>query len=141
LSTLGPTPEPAATPDLAGLPIDLRSVAVRRWLAHEIWDRQAATRLRPRHRVDPAAADHQLTVAPGPLITLSQSGSRSLLFVGDRTISMPSEAHPFLAALVTSESPFVRFDLSGLDDASSRVVIDRLLDEGVLVEQSSGRPR
>ena len=141
LSTLEPSIEPGPTPDLAGLQVDLLSVANRRWVAHEIWDRQAATRLRPRHRVAPAAADGQLTVAPGPLITLSRSGSRSLLFIGDRTISMPDEAHPFLVALLSGEGPFTRAHLPGLDDASSRVVIDRLLDEGVLVEQSAERPR
>jgi len=109
-------------------------------VAHEIWDRQAATRLRPLESVDPAAADHALAVGPGPLITLSRSGSRSLLFVGDRTISLPDEAHPFLAAIVRSDGPFLRADLPGLDDDSSRVVIARLLDEGVLIEHRPGQP-
>jgi lysine-specific demethylase/histidyl-hydroxylase NO66 len=137
LSTLEPDPaaptaEPTAAPDLAQLPVDLRSVAVRRWIAHEIWSRQAATRLRPLQPLAPAAADGPLAIAPGPLITLSRTGCRSVLFVGDRTISMPDEAHPFLTALLCADGPLLRADLPGLDDDSSRVVISRLLDEGVL---------
>ena len=52
---------------------------------------------------------------------------------------MPDEAHSFLSALVTSDGPFRRADLAGLDHESSRVVIHRLLDEGVLVETEPGR--
>jgi hypothetical protein len=40
---------------------------------------------------------------------------------------------------LTSDVPFRRADLAGLDDESSRVVIHRLLDEGVLVEAEPGR--
>jgi hypothetical protein len=138
---VAPAAEPAPTPELAGLPLDLGSVSMRRWVAHEIWDRQAATRLRPIHPVDPADADRPLTVAPGPLITLSRSGARSLLFVGDRTISMPDEAHPFLAGLLCADGPVLRHDLAGLDEDSSRVVVARLLDEGVLVTAGSDSSR
>jgi hypothetical protein len=122
-----------AAPDLAGLDLDLGSIAVRRWVADEIWKRQASTRLRPRTPVDPAAADGLLDITPGPLVTLSREGDRSLLFLGDRTLSLPDEAHPFLAALLTTEGAFTRTELPGLDDSSSRVVIERLLDEGLLV--------
>jgi len=137
LSTLAPEAAAGAdgstAPDLAGLPLDLGSVAVRRWVAREIWSRQASTRLRPLEPLDPAAADGRLAFAPGPLITLSRSGDRSVLWVGDRTITMPDEAHPFLAALLATEGPFDRASLPGLDDDSSRVVVLRLLDEGVLL--------
>ncbi|WP_421118623.1 cupin domain-containing protein [Aquihabitans daechungensis] len=129
----GPAGAPATAPDLRDLDVDLRSTAVRRWIAREIWSRQAATRLRPRQPLDPCAADVPLTVAPGPLITLSRTGERSVLFVGDRTISMPDEAHPFLVALLRADGPIRRTELPGLDDDSARVVITRLLDEGILV--------
>ena len=76
------------------LQLDLRSIELRRWVADEIWSRQAATRLRPLEPADPAAADRPLAFAPGPLITLSRSGSRSLLFVGDRTISHARRGPP-----------------------------------------------
>lgn len=122
------------TPDLSRLHVDLRSIELRRWVANEVWSRQAATRLRPLEPVDPAVADRPLAFAPGPLITLSRSGSQSLLFVGDRTISLPDDAHRFLAALLRHEAPICRTHLSGLDDESSRSVVARLLDEGVLVE-------
>ena len=126
-----------AAPDLSRLPLDLESVAVRRWVAHEIWDRQAATRLRPLEPVVAGASDGLLAVAAGPLITLSRSGDRSLLFIGDRTISLPDEAHPFLAELLRQPGSFARADLCGLDEDSSRVVITRLLDEGVLVSHAA----
>jgi hypothetical protein len=135
LSTLDPPPsEPAdAPPAVDGLDLDLTSLAVRRWVAREVWRRQAATRLRPLEPVEAGAADGPLEVAPGPLLTLSCEAGRALLFVGDRTISLPDEAHPFLADLLRSEEPIRRAALPGLDDGSSRVVIDRLLDEGILV--------
>jgi hypothetical protein len=137
----GPQFDAGATPDLGAMPVDLGAVAMRRWIAREIWRRQAATRLRPREPVDPVACDRPLAVAPGPLITLSRSDGRSLLFVGDRTISMPDEAHGFLAAIVTGGECFCRADLPGLDETSSRVVVDRLLDEGVLVPAPGGSTR
>jgi hypothetical protein len=139
LSTLEPCgsdgPEPAPATD--GLDLDLGSIAVRRWVAKEIWRKQAATRLRPLEPVSPDAIDRPIAIAPGPLITLSCEGGRSLLFVGDRTITMPDEAHPFLAAMLRADEPFQRSALPGLDDDSSRVVIGRLLDEGILVAAPS----
>ncbi len=137
LSTLGPgvdlADDRATAPALESVELDLSSVAVRRWTAQEIWSRQAATRLRPRQPVDPTTADGPLVVAPGPLLALTGSAARSHLFVGDRTISMPDEAHPFLAALLRTDGPFRRAEVPGLDEESSRVVIGRLLDEGILV--------
>jgi hypothetical protein len=130
---VAPRRDPPANPGLGDLDVDLTSLSVRRWVANEIWSRQAATRLRPRLPVDAEVADGPLAVSPGPLVTLSRSGDRSVLFVGDRTISMPDEAHPFLAAILTGRAPFRRRDLPGLDDASSSVVVRRLLDEGLLV--------
>lgn len=120
-------------PSLAGLDLDLGSVAVRRWVAQEIWSKQAATRLRPLEPLDAAVADGPVAIAPGPLITLSAANGRSVLFTGDRTIDLPDEAHPFLTALLRADDGVCRRDLPGLDDDSSRVVITRLLDEGVLV--------
>ena len=142
LSTLGsaPTSAPSSAPDPAGFDLDLDSVAIRRWIAHEIWDRQAATRLRPLEAIDPATADAPVSVAPGPLLALTASGGRSFLFIGDRTIDLPDEAHPFLTALLEADGPVRRADLPGLDDASSRVVITRLLDEGVLIPHVSDGP-
>lgn len=131
---------PAGTPPLAGLDLDLTSVAVRRWVAQEIWSKQAATRLRPIEPVDPARVDGPLAVAPGPLLTLHAEGGRSVLFAGDRTIDLPDEAHPFLAALLQAGDGFCRRDLPGLDDESSRVVVARLLDEGVLTPHGAPRP-
>lgn len=132
LSTLDP--DASVSPAAGGVEAtpDLTSVEMRRWVAEEIWRRQASTRLRPLEPVDPAAADGPVSVAPGPLITLSRSGTRSVLFVGDRTITLPVEAHEFLAALLSTDGEFQRGDLDGLDDASSRVVVHRLLDEGIL---------
>lgn len=146
LSTLEPAPAPAEglAPEPAAavsLPVDLASVAVRRWIAQEVWSRQAATRLRPRQPLDPSAADGPLAVAPGPLLTLSRRGDRSVLFAGDRTISMPDEAHPFLAALLTRPDPWWRAELEGLDEASSLVVVRRLLDEGIVVPAVADGPR
>ena len=47
---------------------------------------------------------------------------------------MPAEALDFLAALLDAECPFDRrTQLKGLDDESRRVVLRRLLAEGVLV--------
>ena len=82
-----------ARPDLGALDLDLGSLPVRRWIAREIWRRQAATRLRPREAVDPSLADRCLEVAPGPLLGLSRDGDRSLLFLGDRTLSQIGRAH------------------------------------------------
>lgn len=121
------------------LSLDVRSLASRRWMAQEIWRRQAPTRLRPRHPVDPAAVDQPLDITPGPLLALSCADGRAHLFAGDRTISMPDEAHPFLAALLRADGPVRRTDLPGLDDASSRVVIARLLDEGILASAPPSR--
>jgi len=149
LSSLDPSaPGPTApNVDLGSGPtldldLDLGSVPVRRWIAREIWSRQAATRLRPRTPPDPTAADGPLFFAPGPLITLSHSasGARSLLFVGDRTITLPVEAHGFLASLLGAPEPFRRAEIAGLDDDSSRVVVTRLLDEGILVPLADARP-
>lgn len=140
LSALEPGPTaPGAAPDLADLDLDLTSLEVRRWIAREIWRRQAATRLRPIEAPDPGAVDGCLDVAPGPLLTLSRESGRSLLFVGDRTLSLPDEAHSFLADLLGRDGPFLRSDLRSLDDDSSRVVVGRLLDEGILVSAPAGR--
>ncbi|MCU1369537.1 MAG: Cupin 4 family protein [Ilumatobacteraceae bacterium] len=130
-------------PSVAGLDLDLGSVAVRRWVAQEIWSKQAATRLRPIEPPDAGAADGPLAFAPGPLLTLSTESGRSILFAGDRTVDLPDEAHPFLVALFRADDGVCRRDLPGLDDESSRVVVSRLLDEGVLISHAptGGRAR
>jgi hypothetical protein len=138
LSALEPSADgPGPAPSLDELDLDLGSVAVRRWVAQEIWSRQASTRLRPLEPIDPATADAPLAVAPGPLLTLHAAGGRSVLFVGDRTIGLPDEAHPFLVAMFEAADGFRRVQLPGLDDDSSRVVVARLLDEGVLVPHAT----
>jgi hypothetical protein len=104
---------------------------VRRWLAHEVWRRQPATRLRPRR--PPSIGDSTpLTVTPGPLIWLDGAATQCTLGLGDRQLLMPPEAHPFLAQLLSAPSAVPISALSGLDDASKRVVVDRLVVEGVV---------
>ncbi len=128
----------AITDSINGLNLDLGSVDVRRWVASEIWERQASTRLRPLSACSAQVVDGPLEVTPGPLLTLSRTGSQSVLFAGDRTITMPSEAHEFLASILRSSGPFTRSELPGLDDGSATVVISRLLDEGLLAPSGHG---
>jgi hypothetical protein len=143
LSTLAPDTEPAVervggpAPDLDVLDLDLATVDLRRWVTNEIWRRQAVTRVRPLGPVDAAAADGPLRFTPGPLLALTSEDDRAVLVIGDRHLSLPAEAHPFLAALLTTNGPCHRVDLPGLDDGSSRVVVDRLLDEGILAPVST----
>jgi hypothetical protein len=124
--------DPTGAPDLGVLAAGLDPHAVRRWMTSETWKRQPATRLRPL-LPPPMALTTSLTVTPGPLLWLAPDGDRVELGLGDRTLTMPAEAGPLLAAVLTSEGPFTLADLDGeLDDASRLVVGQRLATEGVV---------
>ena len=105
---------------------------VRHWMAREIWRRQAATRHRPRLAA-PESDGRRLRFTPGPLIWLTCFGRRAVLSYGTRRMELPAEAAPFLAALLGAADDFLGRDIAGLDDDSRRVVLARLVDEGILV--------
>lgn len=119
--------------DLDAIDDEFDFAAVQHWLAGQIWGRQAVTRLRPRQPIGAAdIGDRRLAFTPGPLIWLTQHAGRSALGVGDRVITMPIEAHEFLTALLKAAATFDGYSIDGLDDDSRRVVLTRLVDEGVL---------
>jgi hypothetical protein len=125
-----------ATPDLGPLVDELEPSAVRAWLAAEIWRRQPATRLRPLRPPD-LRADRPVRVTPGPLLWLRADGAGAALGLGDRQLTLPPEARPFLAALLSQPAGFEAAEWSGpVDGASRDVVIRRLAAEGVLAEAS-----
>lgn len=117
--------------------------SLRRLLAREVWQRQPATRLRPRRR--PAIADDAaLALTPGPLVWAEQGEGRAgevgevTLGLGDRELHMPDEAWPLLTALLGNDEPsrsvgaLTRLLTAELDAESVRTVIDRLAVEGLL---------
>ena len=122
----------SSRPGLEELGTHLAPDAVRRWLAREVWRRQPATRLRP--RVAPAVElDTSVRLTPGPLLWLAADGPRCELGLGDRALSLPAEAHRFLAALLATDGPFRLAALDADLDAGSRLVVGRrLVEEGVL---------
>jgi hypothetical protein len=131
---LGATP--VARPDLGPLVDELEPSAVRAWLAAEVWRRQPATRLRPLTPPE-LRADRPVRVTPGPLLWLRAGGAGVELGLGDRQLTLPSEAQPFLAALLSQPATFSVSEWPGpLDGASRDVVVRRLATEGVLVEAS-----
>ena len=110
----------------------LEQPAVRRWMVKEVWRRQPATRLRPRHQpsVAPSTA---LEVTPGPLLWLERAAGRAVLGLGDRELSMPEEAHGFLAEVLETSAPWTTAEVGGGLDAASRLVVaQRLAAEGVV---------
>jgi hypothetical protein len=119
-------------PDLAAVAAHLDPEVVERWMIRETWKRQPATRLRP--LVAPTIdLTTELTVTPGPLLWLLPSADLVELGLGDRSLTMPAEAGPLLAAVLASEGPFTLADLDvALDDASRLVVGQRLVTEGVV---------
>ena len=124
--------EELAVPDLAPVSASLDSLAVRRWMAAEVWRKQPATRLRP---LQPPVVelDTRVEVTPGPLLWLTGSEGRAELGLGDRTLTMPAEAHPMLAAALRSTAGFELGALDvELDDDSRLVVGQRLAAEGVI---------
>jgi hypothetical protein len=102
-------------------------------MAAEVWRKQPATRLRP---LDPPAIDlaTPLVVTPGPLLWLTGDEGGIELGLGDRTLTMPAEAHGLLAEVLRSSGSFElgRLD-AGLDDESRLVVGRRLVAEGVVI--------
>ena len=121
-----------AAPALDALTPHLDPLAVRRWMAREVWRRQPATRLRPL-QTPAITVDTPLTVTPGPLLWLTPIGDRVELGLGDRALTMPAEATGLLAAILRSERPFSLAELDADLDESSRVVVgQRLAVEGVI---------
>jgi lysine-specific demethylase/histidyl-hydroxylase NO66 len=125
-------PDGSSRPGLEELGAHLAPERVRRWLACEVWRRQPATRLRP--RVAPAIElDTAVALTPGPLLWLDAAGPRCELGLGDRTLSLPAEAHRFLAALLATVGPFRLAALDADLDPESRLVVGvRLAEEGVI---------
>ena len=125
-------PDDLAVPDLSPVAATLDSTAVRRWMAAEVWRRQPATRLRPLH--PPALElDTPVAVTAGPLLWLCASEGRVELGLGDRTLTMPAEAHALLAAVLRSTGTFTIAGVDApLDDESRLVVGRRLAVEGVI---------
>jgi hypothetical protein len=122
----------SSRPGLEELGAHLAPDHVRRWLAREVWRRQPATRLRP--RAAPAIGlDTAVALTPGPLLWLAAAGPRCELGLGDRTLSLPAEAHPFQAALLATVGPFRLAALDADLDPESRLVVGaRLAEEGVI---------
>lgn len=124
----------------ADLPVDLVASlqpyldpgVMRRWLVKTVWRRQPATRLRPRavQTVDLTTPVH---ITPGPLVWLDVVDGRATLGLGDRELTMPAEAHGFLAELMGSSRAVAACDLvGGLDDASKVAIARRLAVEGMV---------
>jgi hypothetical protein len=119
-------------PGLEELGAHLAPDSVRRWLTREVWRRQPATRLRPRAAAT-VELDTTVRLTAGPLLWLAADGPRCELGLGDRALSLPAEAHGFLAALLATDGPFRLAALDADLDAGSRLVVgQRLLEEGVL---------
>ncbi|MGE3685591.1 MAG: cupin domain-containing protein [Acidimicrobiia bacterium] len=110
----------------------LHTHALRDAVAAEVWRRQPRTRLRPR-RVRRLTPEQSLRVTAGPLLWLTRSHTDARLELGDRRVVLPPEAHALVAAVLSTESPFVLGDVRGdLDADSAMVVLQRLFVEGVL---------
>ncbi len=119
-------------PGLEALVPHLDPLALRRWMAQEVWRRQPATRLRPLHPPT-IGLDTRLVVTPGPLLWLTAAGDRIEFGLGDRALTMPAEAADLLDAILRSNQPFSLGGLEvSLDDASRLVVGARLAAEGVV---------
>ncbi len=121
-----------AAPDIVPITGSLDAAALRRWMATEVWRKQPATRLRP---LEPphVELDTPVAVTPGPLLWLAGSEGRAELGLGDRTLTLPAEAHELLAAMLRTPA---RSTLGALDvalDEQSRLVVGRrLAAEGVI---------
>lgn len=119
-------------PGLADLAAHLQPGALRRWMVRDTWKRQPATRLRPLHPPD-IGPDTPVVVTPGPLLWSRVNDGRAELGLGDRTLSLPTDAAPMLDAVLRSEGCFTLAALdTPLDVASAVVVGRRLTAEGVL---------
>ena len=84
-------------PGLEALVPHLDPLALRRWMAQEVWRRQPATRLRPLYPPT-IGLDTRIVVTPGPLLWLTPAGDRVELGLGDRALTMPAEAADLLDA-------------------------------------------
>ncbi|HQV57157.1 MAG TPA: cupin domain-containing protein, partial [Ilumatobacteraceae bacterium] len=119
--------------DVQRLPKHLDPNVLRHWMAREIWRRMAPTRLRPIHPAAPPTDGAELSFTPGPLIWLTGFGERCVLSYGNRRMELPTEAAAWLTNVLNAPDTFRADDIDGLDTESRRVVIARLIDEGVLV--------
>jgi hypothetical protein len=131
VSALDPGGEPLAAAGVADVGRLVTAATLRQWMAREVWRRQPSTRLRP--RVVPDVGTGPLVLTPGPLLWLTVVADRAVLGLGDRLLDLPVEGHDLLAAVLRTSSTFRPDDLGELDDDSRRVVLHRLLAEGVLV--------
>lgn len=110
----------------------LDDLAIRRWMAREVWRRQPATRLRPL-QAPPVEMDTPLALTPGPLLWVLPAGERVELGLGDRALTMPAEAGALLAELLGTDGTFTLRSLDGsLDEASRLAVGRRLATEGAV---------
>ena len=101
-------------------------------MATEVWRKQPATRLRPLQPPE-VELDTPVAVTPGPLLWLAGSEGRAELGLGDRTLTMPAEAHGLLAAVLRTHGPFeLGASNVALDEQSRLVVGRRLAAEGVI---------
>ena len=74
-----------------------------------------------------------MDLTPGPLVWLERTAGRAVLGLRDRVLSMPEEAHGFLAEVLGAPGPWTTDDLDGgLDAASKSVIARRLATEGVV---------
>ena len=85
-----------------------------------MWRRQPATRLRPRHEPEIASIDAEWTSRPVLCVWLERTAGRAVLGLGDRVLSMPAEAHGFLAEVLGAPGPWTTDDLGGDLDAASK---------------------
>ena len=131
-ASIVPGTVPAAQDVVRSLQPHLQQPAVRRWMVKEVWRRQPATRLRPRRSCS-VAPSTAVDLTPGPLLWLDRAAGRAVLGLGDRELTMPEEAHGFLAEVLATSGPWTPADLDGgLDAASKLVVTRRLAAEGVV---------
>lgn len=119
---------PAHPPTLPA--IDTDDTWWRRWMVGAIWRRMPQTRLRP--RTTPTTLPERVILTPGPLLWLTSDSHRATLGFGNRTLTMPAEAHPYLAAIIQQGAAFDPLTIDGLDTDSRRVVTRRLVDVGIL---------
>lgn len=121
---------------LAALTDALDPIDVRRAIASDVWRRQPQTRLRPRAapHIEP---DDIVTFTPGPLLWIDDRADptrrKHSLELGDRRLRFPPDCNSFVAAVLRARAPFRAAELEGdIDDASRRVLIQRLAVEGIV---------
>ncbi len=115
----------------------LSGASLRRLLAEAVWQRQPATRIRPRHP-QLLNDDTMLIVTPGPLLWAERRGEAVTFGLGDRRLILPVEAWPVVHAVLDDQRPTLRIaDLvrevsRSIDADSVRTVLSKLAREGVV---------